>query len=176
MRLVYGRDIVHALPDGLACGVRERIEATLVGFPAATNGYLWQVFLGCYPEDPAGLPLYLQPSGVETIRSRIDRLQVEAADITDWLDGQPRASIDFLALSNILELSDLATAGALADAVAKSARPGSVVCLRSIFPPRQDIMELLVNRWEWDRDLSETLASRDRSMLCSFIRIFRTRR
>ncbi|HVF11346.1 MAG TPA: hypothetical protein VNA16_11105, partial [Abditibacteriaceae bacterium] len=60
----------------------------------------------------------------------------------------------------------------LMQAVARAARPGALVCLRSIFPPLSGAFGVLP-QFQHDLELSQRLAQQDRSLFCRFIRVLR---
>ncbi len=173
LRRVYGPDFVAAVPDGFADWMRQQIEDALANFPAATNGHLWQTFLQRYPPDEAGLPLYLQQTHREAIQAGLSTMTLIAAETADWLEGQNAARFDFFALSNITEAISSEMAARLLRAVATTAKPGALVCMRSIFPPQAGTPVPLPERLEDDTALAARLARADRSFACKTLRILR---
>jgi S-adenosylmethionine-diacylglycerol 3-amino-3-carboxypropyl transferase len=171
--LVYGRQFVAALAPGFADSIRQGLAQTFMNFPAQDNGYLWQTFLGCYPPSERALPVYLRREGYEVVKDGADGMQLAAADAAEWLGLRPARSVNFFALSNILEVTSAGYAAELAAAVSHAARPGALVCLRWILPPPREIVALLGARWQYEESWSQELAARDHSLLCKVVRVYR---
>jgi S-adenosylmethionine:diacylglycerol 3-amino-3-carboxypropyl transferase len=103
-------------------------------------------------------------------------VRLATGDAAAWLEEQPPASIGFFALSNILEVATPEYAARLMQAVYHSAKPGAVVCMRSIFPPAADDLRCCQEQFAPDTALSEELARWDRSLFCQFIQVLRVNR
>jgi S-adenosylmethionine-diacylglycerol 3-amino-3-carboxypropyl transferase len=173
LRIVYGRAFVAALAPGFADSIHQGLAQTFMNFPAQDNGYLWQTFLGCYPPSERALPVYLRREGYEVVKDGADGMQLAAADAAEWLGLRPARSVNFFALSNILEVTSAGYAAELAAAVSHAARPGALVCLRWILPPPREIVALLGARWQYEESWSQELAARDHSLLCKVVRVYR---
>lgn len=173
LRLVYGRDFVDARPAGFARQVKQRMDSTMMQHSLSENGYLWQTFRGCYPPGEAGWPPYLQSANLSRVRKNLSRATLACADAAQWLEKQPQNSIGFFAFSNILEVSSLDYATRLLRAIAHAAKPGAMVCLRSIFPFNEEQLEQAataakLNYRQIDR---AALAGKDRSFFCTNLRV-----
>ncbi len=171
LRIAYAPPFLEALPKRFPSEMQEQVNDVFLRFPTATNPYLWQTFLGVYPScGDAGLPIYLRRSHFETIREGLARTELISADLLAWLTRQPDRSIDFCALSNILEVTDPTYRTRLFSQLRRTARPGAVVCLRSIFSlipaPREEASEL-------DAALTRKATEIDRSLGCRNISIYR---
>jgi S-adenosylmethionine-diacylglycerol 3-amino-3-carboxypropyl transferase len=175
LRLVYGKPFVEQVPHGFARLIKARVDAAFTETPITQNGYLWQTFLGSYPPGDAGLPIYLRSKHHSTVRAGLPNVILAHGDAAGWLEGQPTASIGFFALSNILEVTQRDYATRLAAAVVATAKPGAVICLRSIFPPGPADLLRRHPRFVADEALSAELAQIDRSLFCKFIQILRLR-
>jgi S-adenosylmethionine-diacylglycerol 3-amino-3-carboxypropyl transferase len=173
LRLAYAPAFLKPLPKNFAEQMRDQVNDVFLRFPPATNPYLWQTFLAQYPpHGDAGLPVYLQRSHHQTICASIARIELINADLTVWLMTQPDCSIDFFALSNILEVSDATYKRRLFTEITRTAVPHAIVCLRSILPfPPSPVDE----RWSMDAELSLKAAEMDRSLGCRQIQIVRLR-
>ncbi|HEX9988782.1 MAG TPA: DUF3419 family protein [Chloroflexia bacterium] len=134
LRQAYGPDFVAAVPTGFSDIMHERMARVFTQFPILENSSLWQAFLGIYPPSQQGLPPYLQRKHFEEIRARLPEACLVTGDASDWIANQPARSIGFFALSNILEVTSPVYAQHLWRALEHAAKPGAIVCLRSIFP------------------------------------------
>jgi S-adenosylmethionine-diacylglycerol 3-amino-3-carboxypropyl transferase len=112
------------------------------------------------------VPEYLREENYGTIRGRLDRVRVVTADAKEWLAGEPEASIDAFALSNICELMDLADTRRTFLEVLRTARPGARVSFRNLIIPR-DVPEDLRPSIRKDEDLSRRMKDSDRSFVYS---------
>ena len=91
------------------------------------------------------------------------RVSLAHGDAAGWLAKQPPASIGFFALSNILEVTTPGYTQRLVEAILQAAKPGAVVCTRSIFPPGAGGLCRFQGQLSRDDELSEKLAQLDRS-------------
>ncbi|MHA3772524.1 DUF3419 family protein [Verrucomicrobiota bacterium sgz303538] len=173
LSLVYGPAVVRRLPSNAAQSVRANLETALTQSPARDNGYLWQTFLQSYPaESEPARPVYLQAEAFEQIRARLDSLHLHCADVSEWLAQQASQSIDFFALSNILEMVPPEFAEGLAKNLIRAASPGAVVVTRRIFAVESELKNtgLLL-----DSEASARLQAMDRSPICRHLRLYRVR-
>jgi S-adenosylmethionine-diacylglycerol 3-amino-3-carboxypropyl transferase len=169
----FGPKAIDALPSNFESVMAGRLARAFTAFAAARNGYLWQTFLARYPSDPAALPLYLQPKSALTLKRRVDSLHYECNDALNWLREQPDRSIDFFAISNILEITASIYAQQLANEIARTASSDALVCARSIFPKRQPILRDRSHRLIYQEDKSLESRELDRSCFCNFIEVYR---
>ena len=176
LRLVFGQPFVDRIPADLPQLIKERVDAAFLNSPILENGYLWQTFLGRYPPHESGLPIYLQKRHHAQIQESQTRVSLATGDAAAWLEEQPPVSIGFFALSNILEVTTPEYAARLTQAIYDSAKPGAVVCMRSIFPPAADYLRCCQEQFTPDTALSEELARSDRSLFCKFIQVLRANR
>lgn len=116
--LVYRRPVPNFMP--------ELVREAMCSRPAASNLYLWQAFLQRYP--PGQLPAYVTLLSKPALYS----LELAQSEAGAWLERQ--GDLDFLALSNILEVTPDSDVGAFCARIARAARPGALVVLRSILP------------------------------------------
>lgn len=169
LKLAYGEEFVAAIPPGFADEMKQRLDETFMHHPLNENGYLWQLFRGCYPPYEASLPPYLQHQNLPVVRAALPQTQLACADAAQWLENQPPGSIGFFAFSNILEISSLDYAARLLRAVAHAAKPGAVVCLRSIFPFNEALLKQAaeIANLHYRQLESAPLAQKDRSFFCT---------
>lgn len=159
--LAGGRDMRHVL--------RDRAEKLTCGFSLHDNYFAWQAFGRAYAHDATGpLPPYLSREHFDTVRARVDRVEVLNRSITEHLAGLPEASCDRYVL---LDAQDWMTDGqlnALWQQITRTARPGARVIFRtagepSILPGRLD--DELLGRWRYEAERSHALGERDRSAI-----------
>jgi len=112
------------------------------------------------------VPDYLREENYGTIRGRLDRVRVATADAKKWLAGQPDASIDAFAMSNICELMDLADTRRTFQEVLRTARPGARLSFRNLIIPR-DVPDDLRDKIRKDEELSRRMKDADRSFVYS---------
>lgn len=173
LKLVYGDEFVAAIPPNFAKVMKQRLDETFLEHPLIENGYLWQLFHGCYPFAEASLPLYLQHQNLPLVRAGLPQVRLACDDAAQWLENQPSSSIGFFAFSNILEVSSLDYTVRLLYAVAHAAKPGATVCLRSIFPPNQARLQQAAGaaKLRYNQVESAALEVKDRSFFCTNLQV-----
>jgi S-adenosylmethionine-diacylglycerol 3-amino-3-carboxypropyl transferase len=153
----------------LAAIVHERVKHCVLDFPLEENPFAWQA-LGLRYDLRRGraLALYLRPEHHEAIQSRAPRVRSEVADLTSWLSGQPRASVDRFALLDAQDWMAPAQIAELWQQVERTARHGARVVFRTVVPgsPVDDVVEPAIRRaWERDDALSERLTPLEKTGL-----------
>jgi S-adenosylmethionine-diacylglycerol 3-amino-3-carboxypropyl transferase len=176
LRLVYGKPFVERAPVEFWRLMKRQVDATFLDFPIGENSYLWQTFLGRYPPGEEGLPIYLRRKYHAEVQAGMARVVLTCSDAAGFLEAQAPASIGFYALSNILEITTPEYTARLVAAILKTAKPGAVVCVRSIFPPGPDDLGCGPGPLRLDVALTERLARSDRSFFCRFLRVLRVDR
>ena len=173
LRLLYARGFTSQVPTHFAQQIKARVDDVFTRFPAATNPYLQQTFRGQIPLRDESLPFVLQHENFDIIRANLNSVALRHADAASYLEAQPPDSIDFFALSNILEVTTIEYSKQLFRAVYRAATPNAMVCLRSIFPPTEtETFPGFHLEQEWSRDLE----SEDRSLFCKNFRVLRARK
>lgn len=173
LSLGFGAQALRALPIEFPAIMKSRIEQALIAHPAATNPYLWQTFLDSYPENEEGLPFYLQTAGWNGARENAEHIHIRCDDAVHSLNDQPEHSIDFFAISNILEIVDEPYKIELLKQISRTSKAGAMVCVRSIFPQNKPIFEDPHGKLKHDPAVSHEMELRDRGLFCTFIQIFR---
>jgi S-adenosylmethionine-diacylglycerol 3-amino-3-carboxypropyl transferase len=174
LKLVYGQEFLRAVPSHFGRRMKCRMDEAFLRYPIQDNGYLWQMFRGVYPKSVAALPLYLQPENHKEVQHGLSRLQAEHDDAALWLEEQAPNSIGFFALSNILEITSPAYAKRLLEAIARAAKPDAKVCLRSIFPFGDAVIEgARVSGAKFEFLPADDLENKDRSFFCKNLRVLR---
>lgn len=175
LKLAYGNTFVGAIPARFARQVKLRMDEAMLTYPLWENGYLWQTFRGVYPKGEAGLPLYLQRENHQAVQDGLRQTKIACADAAEWLEAQEPDSIGFFALSNILEVTSPEYARRLLLAVTRVAKPGAHVCLRSIFPFNESIIEQALGSGGigFEYVPSHELEAKDRSFFCKNLRVLK---
>ena len=172
LRLLYARGFTSQIPPRFASQIKSRVDEVFTRFPAATNAYLWQTFRGRVPLRDEAMPLYLQRENLAAVRENFSSIVLRHADAATYLEAQTASSIDFFALSNILEVTTVEYAQRLSRAVHRAAAPHAMLCLRSIFPPSDAALRAF-SGFHLDAELSRRLESEDRSLFCKNLRVLR---
>jgi S-adenosylmethionine-diacylglycerol 3-amino-3-carboxypropyl transferase len=122
---MFGPDAVqHATPGSYPGYFRRRIEHGLTADDRCTNPWLHHVLLGCYRDEPAAWPPYLQqrPRDLSPFRTHDGSL----------LDVASFAPFDFVQLSNVMDWMAPDACRALADRLVRELRPGAGVLWRQL--------------------------------------------
>ncbi len=175
LQIGWGKAVRKNLPGSFANILRERIRRSLTRTPCATNGYLWQAFLGEMPDGiDKALPVYTH-SSVASRLSKLDadRMETRCCDVVQWLTAQPAAQLDFFAMSNILELTGAKRVADLIREVERCAATGSIVCFRGILPLTNPPFPEQYGRLAFDPELTRKVEEIDQSVICNFFRIYR---
>ncbi len=115
--------------------ILERARYALRELDPSANPYLHWILTGTHAEV---LPLALRAEHFETIRSRLDRVEVHLGSIESWLDGdRRRTAFDRFNLSDIFEYMSEPSTEALLRRIAGAARPGARLAYWNMLAPRQ---------------------------------------
>lgn len=149
--------------------LRARLERLACDFDLSDNYFAWQAFGRRYASGGAGpLPPYLQRENFETLRSRIDSVDVQHRSFTEFLAQQPPGSVDAFVL---LDAQDWMTDAQLTELwreIARAASPGARVIFRTageetILPGR--IPDEILARFDYDEARCKGWTARDRSSI-----------
>ena len=151
--------------DRLMARIREAVTAT----DPADNPYLQRILLG---RAATALPPYLRTEAFDTIRARVDRVELRRGSLEDLLAAAPDASVDAFALSDLFEYVSEAHTEALLAEIARVGRPGARVAYWNLLAPRARPASL-ADRLDPMPDLARRLHARDRA---PFYRAFRVER
>lgn len=149
--------------------LRERLRKLACDFPLTDNYFAWQAFARRYDTSARhAVPRYLRQENFETLQQRIGRIEIQRANLTDRLMGEPAGSIDRFVLLDAQDWMDDRQLVALWAEIHRTAAPGARVVFRtagaeSILPGRLpvDVLE----RWQYDRERSLAWHARDRSAI-----------
>ena len=174
----YGLGIPPAQYDELvACGggdvvstLRERVQRLACDFPVTDNYFAWQAFGRKYDsEKRVAVPPYLRRENYDGIKSRVHRIEVHHASLTDFLAAQPAQSIHRFVL---LDAQDWMTADQTANLWTEIGRTAVEGDARVIFrtagadsPLPRKLPADLQAGWRYFTEHSRDLFARDRSSI-----------
>lgn len=156
--------------------LRRRLEKLACDFAVKDNYFAWQAFGRGYSRaENAALPPYLQRQNWETMRERIDRLEVTRANMVDWIGARGDASMDRFVLLDAQDWMNSEQLNGLWSAITRASRPGARVLFRtaaepSLLPGRVD--DSLLSRWRYLEDVSADLTRRDRSSIYGGVHVY----
>jgi S-adenosylmethionine-diacylglycerol 3-amino-3-carboxypropyl transferase len=131
------------------------------------------MLLGTYPRRvPGGVPPYLDRTGREVLRTRLDCLKLVDGGYAEYLATCTDSSIDALAISNICEWLDARGIDELFAQIVRVAKPGARFCFRN-FVGHTDIPGRFSGVVIEDVEAGKAAIARDRSCLQARIAICR---
>lgn len=149
--------------------LRQRLERLACEFDLQDNYFAWQAFGRRYASGGSGpLPLYLQKDNYDTVRDRVDNIDVVHASFTEFLAGQEDASCDGYVLLDAQDWMTDEQLTALWTQIARTARPGGRVIFRTageetILPGR--VPDEILSRFSYDEDTCKAMTLKDRSSI-----------
>lgn len=162
-------ELKHEAKDGLHLLFKERMRHLACDFPLEENCFAQQAFGRRYDaKKQAALPMYLQQEHFHTLRRNIDRLHPHHQTLTDFLLGQPRASMNaylFLDAQDWMDQQQLTT---LWQEVNRTAAPGAKVVFRtggSESPLEAKLAPEILANWHTDVTHNRALYATDRSAI-----------
>ncbi|OCC23268.1 S-adenosylmethionine--diacylglycerol 3-amino-3-carboxypropyl transferase [Croceicoccus estronivorus] len=179
---LFGLGIPPAQYDKLAAGrsmadvLRQRLEKLTCDFDFRDNYFAWQAFSRGYDKAPEGsLPPYLQEAHFKLVRSRLDRLDIQQANMTDWLAGQEAQSVDKFVLLDAQDWMTDDQLNALWSQICRTARAGARVLFRtadepSLLPGR--LAANLLEMWDYRAAQSQELTVLDRSSIYGGVHLY----
>lgn len=148
----------------------KRSRRAICDIPVSSNYFLAQYLRGRYLSEDA-VPAYLRRENLETVKQRLDRIEIVTAPAQQWMSERAPSSIDAFSLSNICELMSPNETARLFAEVARTASPGARICFRNLIIPRS-VPDALASQIELQQTLSEDLLSRDRSFVYSRVQAY----
>jgi S-adenosylmethionine-diacylglycerol 3-amino-3-carboxypropyl transferase len=174
LALRHGDAALRLVPPDFSAVMEGRLQRAMTKFPNSTNPYLWQAYFSEYPNGEDGLPPYLQSQSAAPLLANLSNLSLHCDDVRSWFQKQADGSLDYLGMSNVLELLPQSYADALLPELIRCARAGAVVCVRSIFPRHKDrTFDDRSGALVFDRELTDAAQERDRSLFCNFYEVYR---
>lgn len=161
------RSHITRTETSFAAVMRKRFLHMLTRSPARSNYYAWETLLGEFED---AVPEYLI-SESSAQRARFDLVEFIQADVREWIVRAATDSAGFIGLSNVPEFLTEIQRSSLAREVARVASPGAVVVVRTIFPPRAQL--LVAENLKLDPALTAWAEASDRSVFCNAFQIYR---
>lgn len=166
-------------PSGIAAALRSRLEKLACDFDVNDNYFAWQAFGRGYGEGPAApLPPYLMAANYDAVVARAHRVEVRHANMVDYLDSMPDASLDRYILLDAQDWMTDAQLVALWAAISRTAKPGARVLFRTAAAP--DLLpgrvpDAILSRWTYAAAESADYTRRDRSSVYGGVHLYRCR-
>ena len=149
--------------------IRRRIEKLACDFPIAENYFAWQAFGRRYDtEDRGAVPAYLQEETYKIVRQRTDRVETHLASMTDFLAGQPAASLDRYVLLDAQDWMNEEQITALWRQITRTAAAEARVIFRTAGPDSPLERKLpadVIGRWQYDTANVQSYFDADRSSI-----------
>ncbi|HUH83062.1 MAG TPA: DUF3419 family protein [Stellaceae bacterium] len=165
--------------DGVAGLYRDRLRRLACDFPMEDNYFAWQAFGRVYDlERRQALPDYLRAENYPQLRRAIDRVDTRLASMTDFLAGEPPASVDRYVLLDAQDWMSHHQLNALWREIDRTARPGARVIFRTAAEEAQlegALDPALIAGWHYEREFSRTLLARDRSAIYGGFHVYAQR-
>jgi S-adenosylmethionine-diacylglycerol 3-amino-3-carboxypropyl transferase len=171
--------LVRSGGGDMAVVLKRRLEKLTCDFPVADNYFVQQAFALRYPAGDAGpLPPYLQSRHFEDLRARADRVSVVNRSFTERLAEEPDGSMNAYVMLDAQDWMTDEQLNALWSEITRTAQPGARVLFRtadepSLLPGR--VSDALLDRWDYDAALSQTLTPLDRSAIYGGVHLYRFR-
>jgi S-adenosylmethionine-diacylglycerol 3-amino-3-carboxypropyl transferase len=161
--------------------LRERVERLACDFPISENYFAWQAFGRGYDvEGRTAVPPYLRAENYETIKSRVDRVEVHHASMTDFLKQQPARSLHRFVL---LDAQDWMSPEQLSELWAEIDRTADAEDARVIFrtagpdsPLPRKLPPSLLAPWDYRQEEGKAFHARDRSSIYGGFHVYTRRK
>ncbi len=156
--------------------LKRRLEKLACDFEVKDNYFAWQAFGRRYDRKAdAPLPPYLQRANWDTMRERIDRLDVKRANMVDWIGAREEASMDRFVLLDAQDWMNDTQLDELWSRITRASRPGARVLFRtaaepSLLPGRLD--NTILSKWRYHEEHSIDLTTRDRSSIYGGVHVY----
>ena len=163
--------------DRMSVVLRKRLEKLACDFAVNENYFAWQAFSRGYGRTPgAPLPPYLEPHNYVAVCERIDRLDMQHANMTNYLGAQPDGSIDRYILLDAQDWMDDRQLTALWQEITRTARSGARVLFRTAAEPTLlpgQVPSALLDRWAYCPEEALRLVRQDRSSIYGGLHLYR---
>lgn len=165
---------------GLHGVLRQRVEKLACGFPIKENYFAHQAFGRQYdPSVRGGVPPYLEAGNFAALQSRIDRVNVRHASLTDVLAAEPPRSVQCIVL---LDAQDWMNDQQLTDLwrqIDRAAADDARVIFRTaaderLLPGR--VPAGILSGWTYAAEKSADMHARDRSSIYGAFHLYERRR
>ena len=163
--LVFDRAFFAYLDEDFSFGrhFAAKAERALTELPMKKNYFLSYILLG-KPYDENGLPHYLRRENWDSIRSRLDRVEIVTSSCESYFSKLPDSSISKFNFSNIFEWMPEAAFEALLRETIRVAKDGAVLTYRNLLVPRRRPESLAAHILSLP-EISESLRAKDLSFI-----------
>jgi S-adenosylmethionine-diacylglycerol 3-amino-3-carboxypropyl transferase len=175
-------ELVAASSDGNpVTTLRARVERLACDFPIADNYFAWQAFGRGYDiEGRNAVPAYLRAENYESIKARVNRVEVHHASMTDFLGDQPARSLHRYVL---LDAQDWMSAEQITALWVEIDRTADEDDARVIFrtagadsPLPKKLPPSLLSAWTYLEEESKALHANDRSSIYGGFHVYARRK
>ena len=153
----------------MVAGLKERVRRLACDFPIGENYFAWQAFGRSYDQkDRRAVPDYLRAENFATLQDRAGRISTRLSSMTDFLAGEPAASVDRVVLLDAQDWMTPAQLEALWRQIGRTARPGARVIFRTAgaeSPLEKALPAGVLAPWRYEEALGKALFARDRSAI-----------
>jgi len=177
----YDELVASAADGNPVTTLRQRVERLACDFPIADNYFAWQAFGRGYDiEGRVAVPAYLQAENYEAIKSRVGRVEVHHASMTDFLKDQPARSLHRYVLLDAQDWMTAEQMTALWTQIDRTANDGDA---RVIFrtagadsPLPKKLPPALLGAWTYLEEESKAFHARDRSSIYGGFHVYSRRK
>lgn len=161
---------------GIGAVLKTRLEKLACDFAVRDNYFAQQAFGRRYDGSAgASLPPCLDEANYVLVKSRIGRVEMLHASLTDHLQSLPAASRDRYVLLDAQDWMSDDQLNALWHEITRTARPGARVLFRtaaapSLLPGR--VAPELLDRWAYQPEASRDFTRRDRSSIYGGVHLY----
>jgi S-adenosylmethionine-diacylglycerol 3-amino-3-carboxypropyl transferase len=141
----------------------DKAELALTRLPMKSNYFLSYILLGKFYSE-AYLPTYLRRENFETIRSRVNRIQIVTGNCLDYFASLPDSCISKLNFTNIFEWMPSREFQRILKETVRVAKPNTILTYRNLLVFRERPL-LLKNQIHSLRRLAKSLQQTDRSFI-----------
>lgn len=148
---------------------QERVRHLAVDYPVEDNYFMWQAFGRTYDtRKREAIPDYLKSEYYETIKSNIHKVQTKITTLTEFLRQSEQGSLNRFVFLDSQDWMDDDTICELWTEIARVGQRGSRIIFRTASaesPIEAALPDDLMNKFYYDRELSQTLHVEDRSAI-----------
>jgi S-adenosylmethionine-diacylglycerol 3-amino-3-carboxypropyl transferase len=144
--------------------IYDRMKHIMTVKLARQNFMLSLLFRGEFRECP---PAYLQERSFETLRARLDRVDVTTGDVLEYLKSQPDRVFSKFSFSDMASHLTKEQFHTLLEQMIRTAKPGARFCIRQ-FLSRYVVPERFRTFVKQDADVEAALRARDLSFVYDF--------
>jgi len=162
--------------EKMAAVLRKRLERLACDYDLKKNYFAWQAFgRGYGRHEDAPLPPYLEADNYEAVRERAGRVNVNHANMTDWLATQPAMSVDRHILLDAQDWMSDGQLHALWYEITRTAKKDARVLFRtaaepSLLPGR--LPDQLLAQWRYHEAESLGYTRDDRSSIYGGVHLY----